>query len=207
MFRFPFSFERSWVQNLTNNKIFLVSFVFLKKWHKKTLICLCPAGRRWTSVHTLLYCIVLHCALHYCQWPHCIALHCITVLYCIVSDTDWTYVRRMFALNVGSVTFNTAAIVRNAGTFNMYFFFFSFFCWDSAMDADNTWLSIELELNWNNWNLSVHPHIRTYRQENNWNLSVHPVTFLQLVYHFSPHFHSFIFIEITVLSSGWLFPE
>jgi hypothetical protein len=125
-----------------------------------------------------LHCIVLHCITLYCIALHCYCIACITLHYvtCIALHTYWTVmliVRHVCSWIVPSVTFNKFFAIECITSDRICVFVclclsVTFFFWLRTSDGQTYLLyATELKLNWNNWNLSVHPW-HSYMQHFTW---------------------------------------
>jgi hypothetical protein len=101
----------------------------------------------------LLHCIVVLCiALHYIAL-HCIALHCIAAYWLNVM----LIVRHVCSWIVPSVTFNVLPPIGSVCLFVVFVRQLFFGSGPPYGRTDLLLYATELKLNWNNWNLSVHP--------------------------------------------------
>jgi hypothetical protein len=138
-------------------------FVFLKNEKKnKKMTDWLHSVRTDGLPHTLLHCIALHCIVLHCIAftirtciTHCIALHCITYWLNVM-----LIVRHVCSWIVPSVTFNSLPLNFTSDRICVLFVCVcpSRFLAPDLRWTDSYWLyATELKLNWNNWNLSVHP--------------------------------------------------
>jgi hypothetical protein len=171
---FHFS-ERFWKKPGFNK---FCHFLYFKKWKKKKKM---TDWLHFTDGRTPIHCIALYCitciALHYIM---CIALHCIALL--TERNVNSTACLLLIVPSVTFIFFCHWMYPMDCVSVNVVRQLF----WLRTSVRTHYWLRTELKLNWNNWNLSVHPwhsyilHWYFHFWEVKWLHSVRPSSYIQI---------------------------